>query len=485
MKTENKTNIIRNYFYILSYKILAIIVPLITTPYIARVLSAESIGAFSYSQSIATYFSLFGIMGMNLYGQLQVTKNRENKENLSNVFWELFIAKTITSVICIIIYSVFVFVYRKYTSLLLIMGIMIIANVFDISWFFHGLEDFKRIVIRNYIIKIAELVLILIFVRSEDDVLIYAIIVQGATLLGNISLWYRIYQFIEKQQGISYSHIISHLKRNLMFFIPAITTTISMATDKVMLGAITKSDYENGLYFQAFKIEQFIITIIASMSSVLLPRLVFLHSSNDEETMNKYISKAIAFAGMIEIPIMCGLYAVADIFIPVFLGNQFKECIALIRIFSVLIFINGINTILGDTCLVAQGKQGQYNKGVFAGAVMNILLNALLIPLLQSKGAAIGSLISEITVFGFFLHYTHNAFISLIGIIKKWIKYFIAAIIMGFIVWQIGRIFGEGIKTLIIQVASGVFLYVTLVLVLRDKEALLALKTIWKNKNPR
>ena len=193
---SKEPSLIKNYLYNLSYKLLAILIPIITTPYIARVLKAESIGAFSYTQSLATYFSIFGIMGLDLYGQLQISKTRDNKERLSQSFCEIFISKLITSVISITIYAVFVACYKQYSQLLLVMGIMLIANAFDISWLFQGIENFKNVVIRNYIIKLVGLVLILLFVKSKDDVVLYAIIIQSTTLLGNLTLWYRIKSII-------------------------------------------------------------------------------------------------------------------------------------------------------------------------------------------------------------------------------------------------------------------------------------------------
>lgn len=477
LKQEKKPSIIKNYIYDLSYKLLAILIPLITTPYIARVLKAESIGAFSYTQSIATYFSIFGIMGLNLYGQLQVAKVRDDKENLYQTFSEILVSKAITSIISILAYAIFVLCYGEYTLLLAIMGLMVVANIFDISWLFQGLEEFKKIVIRNYIIKLVGLALILLLVKKEDDVFTYAAIIQGSTLLGNISLWIRIRRYVDIRK-IKFSSICLHIKNCLIYFLPTIATTIYTSTDKVMLGAMIGSDYENGIYDQAHKIEQVVITIVSSMSTVLLPRLTYLQNNNDSDSLNRFVTNAISVTGMLEIPIMCGLFGVSNVFIPVFLGEGFDDCIVLLRVFSILVLFGGINTMLGNSCLVAQGKQGKYNTGVFAGAAINIILNAILIPNFASLGAAIASLIAEITVFGFFLHFSKNEYISLIGILRKWFKYFIAAIPMGFIVWWIGNLFGGGVKIFIVQLIIGVLVYGLLVLAMRDEMVIKVLKKV-------
>ena len=333
----NKHSIIKNYLYNLSYKILAIIIPLITTPYVARVLKPDAIGAFSYTQSLGTYFSILGIMGLNLYGQLQIAKLRDDKEKTSCVFMEIFISKLLTSLISLLLFYIFVLIYNKYIFLLTIMSILIIANIFDISWFFQGLEEFKKIVIRNYIIKILGLGLIFIFVKSEKDLLLYASIIQCSTLIGNITLWLRIRRYINFKNKINKHNILLHIKNSLVYFFPAIATTIYTSTDKVMLGAIVQSDYQNGIYDQAHKIEQVIVTIISSFSAVLLPRLAYLHSNGSNKDFKKYIYIILNVSGLMEIPIMIGLFSISNTLIPIFLGTQFTECIKLIKIFSIMI----------------------------------------------------------------------------------------------------------------------------------------------------
>lgn len=465
---EEQPNIIANYLYNLSYKILAVLTPLITTPYISRVLKAEAIGSYSYTQSIATYFSIFGIMGLNLYGQIQISKVRNDKDKLSQMFCEIFVTKTVTSLFSTILYAIIAFFYRKYQILLYIMGIMIISNIFDISWFFQGLEEFKKIVFRNYIIKILGLFLILCFVKSDKDIYLYALILQGSTFIGNCSLWYKINKYIYRSK-IYWNDIRNHIKKCLIFFLPSIATTIYTSTDKVMLGAIINSDYQNGIYDQAHKIEQVIITIVSSMSTVLLPRLAYLFNNNSSKELNKYISNVIKIVGFLEIPMTCGLFGIADVFIPVFLGDGFTECIGLIRIFSLLLLFSGLNTIIGDSCLIAQEKQKKYNIGVFSGAIANIIVNAILIPKFLSYGAAIASLISEIIVFCVFLYCTYNEIVSLKKIIVGWAKYIISAMFMGIVVWLIGVVFKCTLTTLIIQIIIGIIIYITLTILLHDE----------------
>ncbi len=471
---HKEPNVLSNYLYNLSYKLLAILIPIITTPYISRVLKAEAIGAFSYTQSIVTFFSMFGIMGLDLYGQLQVSKTRNEKEILANIFGEIFIAKVITSLCSLIIYGAMTFFFKKYQFLLIVMGILLIANIFDISWLFQGLEEFKKIVIRNYIIKLLGLILILLFVKKEEDVYLYAFIIQSSTLLGNCSLWYHLKRYFNFTK-INWRHVHIHIKNCLIYFLPTIATTIYTSTDKIMLGSIINSDYENGIYDQAHKIEQVIITVVSSISTVLLPRLSYLHSKNDKKELDKYIGNAIKITGFLTIPMMCGLIGISDIFIPIFLGSEFHECIGLIRIFSILLLFSGINSMLGDSCLVAQGKQGKYNIGVVLGAIANIILNAFLIPIYMSYGAAMASLVSEIIVFTVFIFFSHNEYISFLTIFKGWGKYFIAAVPMGGIVWLIGCFGTCNIITMIIQLFAGITVYGFLLIMLKDKSIIFLL----------
>ena len=159
-----------NYIFNLAYEVFALLTPLITTPYVSRVLGADGVGIYSYTNSIAQYFILFGNLGIATYGQMQIAACREERKETSRVFYELWILRALTMAISLGIYMVVSFTATEYREARLIFGVIIFASIFDMTWLFRGIEDFSKVVIRNFIVKIVMIVAVFIFVKTKDDV---------------------------------------------------------------------------------------------------------------------------------------------------------------------------------------------------------------------------------------------------------------------------------------------------------------------------
>lgn len=222
-----KKSITKNYIYNLAYQILVIIIPIITTPYVSRVLGAESIGIYSYTLSIATYFILFGSLGIALYGQREIAYKQDNKKEYSKTFWEIVILRFITmSIATITFYFAFVFRKNEYSTYYGILLLELIGNAFEIGWFFQGLEDFKKTVTRNLVVKLISVISIFVFVKSKNDLAKYFVIYVLSTLLGNASLWLYLPKTLE-QVKINELNIVKHIKPTISLFIPQVATQIS------------------------------------------------------------------------------------------------------------------------------------------------------------------------------------------------------------------------------------------------------------------
>lgn len=460
---------------------LSILLPLITTPYISRVLQANAVGAYSYSLSMTTYFSLFGIMGLNMYGQLKIAGSRTNKEDYSCLFWEIFVSKAITSMLSLLLFSFFIEHQYANKAIFIALSILLIANIFDISWFFQGMEMFKKIAMRNYIIKLLSLILIIIYIKEEKDVILYAIIIQGSTLLGNLSLWLSLGKYVHKHTNDRLK-IGRHLTASLVYFLPTVASSIYTVLDKSMLGWIVESDYENGVYEQAHKIQQTAVMIITALSQVMLPRMTYLFREGKMEEYSRFLKQGLCFVGILSMPMVAGLFIVSDTFIPIFLGKGFDKCIPLLRIFSILVFFSGINTLIGNQCLVARGKQELYNRGVILGAVSNIILNIIFIPLLASIGAAIASVIAEVIIFACFLMSSRDCNIIL-QLSELWLKPAIASVLMIIIIWPIGFFINSDIIRLTLQILIGIVVYFVFLLIMKENTIINILYSFLKRIN--
>lgn len=278
-----KKSITKNYIYNLIYQILILILPLVTTPYVSRILGAENLGVYSYTISITTFFILFGALGIGLYGQRQIAYQQDDKTKYSITFWEITFLKCITLGISLVaFYFTFVIGKNDYNIYYKILIFEIIGNMLDITWFFTGLEEFKKTVSRNTIVKSISVISIFIFVKTKSDLYKYFVIYVISVLLGNISLWLYLPKYIKK---IDFRKIklARHIKPVIGLFIPQVAIQLYTILDKAMIGTIISDKSEVGYYEQSQKIVKLLLTIITSIGTVMLPRIANIFAKGEKE----------------------------------------------------------------------------------------------------------------------------------------------------------------------------------------------------------
>lgn len=463
-----KSNLKKNYIYNLIYQMLAIILPLITTPYISRVLGASMIGTYSYTLSIVTYFSIFATLGVAVYGQLEIASHRDDSEARSNLFWEIVTARFITSIVVLIIYIVFIFFQQQYKLMYEVLILNIIGAMIDISWYFQGIEKFKLTVTRNIIIKILGTLLVFVFVKNENDLLKYALILQGTYFLGNLSLW----KYLKKEihfVKIEKMKVLKHWKNSIVYFVPTIATSVYTVLDKSMIGWITNSELQNGYYEQAHKIEQMLVTIVTSLGTVTMPRVRYLLNSNLKEEAKNVINDAMEFIIFLALPMMFGILAISKYLVPWFLGESYINAIPILQIFSILMIIVGLDNTIGKQCLMAAKRQKYFNYGVIAGAVVNVIMNIILIPRLEAIGASIASVSAEVIILIVFAFYSKDL-LNIKTMIKAILKYGIFSFIMGTTSYIVASLLAKSyFQGIIIELVIAILVYVILLMISKDK----------------
>ena len=242
---KKQQSVKKNYIYNLIYQMLAVIVPLMIQPYIARVLGAGEVGAFSYTTAITGYFALVGNLGIATYGQLRIAAYRNDRKTVSLIFWELATLRILLMGASSAAFLLFIrFLARPaYKTLYTVLIIQIMASAIDIAWLLQGFEEFKKIVLRNTIIKVVSVVLIFTFVKSQNDLYIYALIMNGSTLLGNASIWYFTPSFVDRVP-FRELNMRRHLRSCIIYFIPTIATTFYLSLDKQMIKWFTEGSVE-------------------------------------------------------------------------------------------------------------------------------------------------------------------------------------------------------------------------------------------------
>lgn len=472
----NKKSIAKNYIFNLVYQLLSIVLPLITTPYLSRVLGAEPIGIYGYTISIVTYFILFGTLGISMYGQREIAYVQNDKNKQSKAFWEINIVRFITLPISMLIFYLSFCLNGDYQIYYRILLVYMISNMFDISWYLQGIEEFGKTVIRNIIVKALSLILIFVCVKTQNDLWKYLLIFSGAELLGNLTMWMYLPRYINKVE-FKKLEIKKHIKPTITLFIPQIATQIYTVMDKTMVGLITNNMSEVGYYEQAQKIVKSALTVITSLGTVMSSRIANCYANNKKEEILANIEKSFNFVCFLGIPIVLGIIGISKNLVPWFYGDGYEKVVSLLIATSPIILAIGFSNVTGLQYLVPIGKQKEYTKSVTIGALSNLILNIILIKLFQSIGAAIASVISEIFVFAVQYYYIRDI-IKIRRIAQISCKYLISGFVMlGILVITQVMMIPSAMNT-VIQIILGAIIYILILIILKDKFVLENIRNI-------
>lgn len=452
-----KKSVVKNYMYNLIYQILILILPLVTTPYLSRVLGAEGVGIYSYTYAIVTYFVLFGSLGIALYGQREIAYVQDNKIERKRVFFELIIVRFITLLVAVLIY-VFAFMrgkqYQNYYSILLI---ELLAAGFDISWFFQGIEEFKKTVLRNVLVRIVSVSLVFIIVKTSEDLWKYILIYSLADFLGNLLLWFYLPKYL-KGGRLTSLHLKRHFVPLLMLFIPQVTNKIYNLLDTTMLGAIISNKKETGYYEQSQKVIRLLLTIVTSLGVVMIPRMANTYATGDKKQINKYIKNSFNFVFIISFPMMFGIASVAKSFVPIFFGAGYEKAATLIIIFSPMLILMGIENVIGTQYLLPTKRQKEYTISVFIGVIVNLILNFIFINLWNSIGASIATITSQLVVDSVQIYYVRRD-IKWKPLIRIAVRYLVASLVM-FGICNLVKLFVKtGVLSVVLQCVIGFAVY--------------------------
>ena len=455
----------KNYIYNLFYQTLLVIAPLITTPYISRVLGADGVGTASFVESIASYFTLFAALGAITFGQREISYTRDDKYQRSVVFYDVFIFKFIVSIFVLFIYLLLCITIFK-SSIYYIFAVNILAVTFDITWFFQGLENFRLIAIRNSIFRILSIIFIFTFVKSKSDINLYCLSLTFFTLLSNVSLIPNLIKELTPvdKNGI---HPFKDVKTIISLFLPTIAIQIYTVLDKTMIGLITHDAAENGYYEQSIKISKFLLFIVTALSAVVIPRIGYYYNKGDNESLKKLIYKSYRFTMFLAIPMAFGLFAISCSVVPWFLGAGFDKAKVLIKVLSFLLIVIGLSNVTGLQYMVPTKKQRLLTISLFVGAIINFTLNLVLIRYFKSIGAAVASIVAEtaITIAQF---YMVRKDISFVRVLKESFKYIIAAIMMFIVVSFMSVKLEPTITNSLVMAAGGALIYVIALAICRD-----------------
>ena len=460
--------LLKNYLYSLTYQIVVIVAPLITTPYISRILEVDGIGKYSVSGAVVNYFVLFGMLGMSTYGNRQIAYVRDDEKVLEKTFWELNIIRFVTMGISIALYYGYVIFFVAESNRLLyeIQIFTLLASLVDISWFFSGIEDFKKTAVRNLLVKILGIVLIFTLVKKKSDLCLYAFIMAGTTFIGQCVLWKEAlgrFSFIKP----SIKSMLVHLKNTLFLWIPSIAINVYTSLDKVMLGYLT-NDIQAGLYENSQKLVKMVTTITTTVSMVTLPRMSNIFKSNNKELFSSYIEKSFSIVSFIAIPMTFGIMGIRETIVPWFFGEGFEGISNLLIISAWLVITLSWSSVFGNQVLISCHMEKKFTKAVTIAALVNVIMNCILIKRFMAAGAIIASVMAEY-IGMFIMAYYIRKIINVGKLLKKTIKYFIIAAFMYILVYYSGKFVTSMWISTCIQIVIGIVFYFSILWILKDE----------------
>lgn len=450
--------------------LLGMIFVLLTTPYVTRVLGAESLGKVEYINSVITYFLLFTALGIPNYGLREVARYREDKRKLSKIVFELGIILFITTTIGYMTLLLFLYNTKllELKNLVLIMSINLIFTNIGFEWFYQGIENQMYITIRYIIVRFICLILLFFLVKNYNDYLKYGFILVLINSGSNILNFINLRKYISfKEVKFKELEILKHIKPILIIFSASVAVSIYLQLDIVMIGNIDKSAV--ALYNVPNKIIRLILTTVTALGVVMLPRISNSYQKNDIENYKKYLNYSLNYILMISLPALCGTLLLSKNIILIMAGEKFLSSIKTMNILAIIIFIVGMAYFLGYQLLYPRGLERYYTYSVITAAIVNFIFNYIMIPKYLQNGAAMGTVIAESIGVIMMLYFSRNMLKKIEFFAIKRLKYFIASLIMGIAVYIITLQNFGNILTVIYSIIVGVIVYFFILFIMKEE----------------
>lgn len=458
-----------NMIFNVSYNLLNILFPFITSVYLARVLGPEYLGRITYAQNIMQYFLIFASLGIPTYGMRQISRCNGNKERISRVFTELFKINAFTSIFCSILFTITVFVIGDFSTdikLYLCVGLTLYMNIINIDWFYTGKEDYVYITVRSFVVKVISIIAIFVFVHTQQDYVIYALITSMATT-GNY-----IFNIINLRDKVKFCRknidVKKHIRPTLILFVVLFFSNIYNQIDITMIGMI-KDKVAVGHYSNPVKIVRIVTSLTTTLSATILPQMCSLYKERNLNRFNELYNKTFKLVYLLAMCIGCGICLVGDNLVYVLWGTEFAPSVSVLVILAFIVPIIAVSYISGSVILMATDNEKKLLLATSCGAGMNIVGNAFLIPYWGIEGAAIVSVLSETVVL--LVHIFFSKKYIKLRIDKRFVASTMIPIAVMFIVVKvIGNLLQLScIIKLMSQVVIGAFLCILCMLIMKNE----------------
>ena len=387
----------KNAAYNVAYRMFSVLLPLVTAPYLSRVVGTEGVGLYSDAWTMSEIFCLLGMLGLADYGVRTIAQARDNREELDRTFsgiWQMQLMVAGTALLGWFAY-VFLFAGAEKT-IALHLTMMSVSCLCSFDWCLMGLDIFKPIALRNTVVKLAAAACVFLFVKSKEDLWIYGFVWSLATLAGNLSCALSLKGKVT-YRPVSLRESLKHLRPCAVLFISVIAVSVYRKMDKVMVYSIAGAN-ENGLYESAEKIIYCLSGFILAIGTVMMPKISHMQKNGETERIARHIDKSMDLVICMVSAMAFGVAAVADKFAPLFYGEDFRYSGTLMVPLGFTLIMIGFANVIRTQVVLPQKRDHIFVKSVCCGAAVNLAANACLIPSMKSMGAVVGTLLAEMTV---------------------------------------------------------------------------------------
>lgn len=461
--TKIKTDSIKkNFIFQILYQFVIMVLPLITAPYLTRTLGKTELGYYTYIYSIASYFIIGANLGIVRHGQRIIAVKKNDEIALRKTFWSLYTIHIVLSLVSVLSYIIFASFQNENRHIYFIFIFYVASCLFDLTWLFYGLENFKSVVIKNFIVKIVETLLIFTLVKTSNDLWLYTLIMTGSICMGQLMMLPQAIRWV-KPIRFSFEDCKVHFKGLLILSIAVISVSLYSTFDMTLLGAL--SNKENVAFYEySNKIISIPKAIIGVVGTVLYPRACLCFVERDFDGMKRYFKYSIQFVYFIAIGAIFGLYSVSNLFSLLYYGENFTACGDVIKLLSPVILIVCAGDIVRTQILIPMKRDLLYSIILLLSAGINVFFNVVLIPIMGINGAIIGTLAAE--SFGTIVEMIIcRKYISFKTVILSVIPFLICASCMVLGIELFKMRYNSTLMHLIVQICLGITIYLLLLIV--------------------
>lgn len=398
-------SILKNQIFNFSMQILNIIFPLIAIPYTTRLFGPDILGEVNYANSIVQYFMIAAIAGIPVYATREIAKNRDNNDELRKIFKEITLLQVIFTTISLFAYLTLIFSIKSLRSnvyIYLFLGIQILSNAFNYIWFIQGIEKYRYAAMATFLSKFINVVLIFTLLKKREDYYIYAFIIGITTFINVFINMTTSLNLLKKFRGsskveINRDNLKVHIYSILVFFLSDVAVKVYTAMDQTMLGMLDSKE-SVGYYSMSIRLVKVLLSFVTSLAVVMIPRISNSIKNNRTDDAKRYIGMSTNLVYLIAIPAIFGILAIGEEVVTIYLGEEFLQSIGIFKVVSLNLIIIGLSNVFGMQVMIPYGKEKKFTMILSLAAVVNFVVNLILIPKLSYFGATYATILAELLV---------------------------------------------------------------------------------------